>query len=104
MADLVDRSCAHARRLAELLAGGGARIYNDVVINQVLVGFGDLSYTDAVVEEVQRDGTCWLGATTWQGKRLIRISVSNWTTTEADIDRSAEAILRAAASTRPTAR
>ena len=104
VADLVDRSCAHARRLAELLAGGGARIYNDVVLNQVLVGFGDLSYTDAVVEEVQRDGTCWLGATTWQGKRLIRISVSNWTTTEKDIDRSAEAILRAAASARPAPR
>ena len=68
------------------------------MLNQVLVGFGDLSRTDAVVEAVQRDGTCWLAATTWRGERLIRISVSNWTTTESDIDRSADAILRAAAS------
>ena len=87
VADLVDRSCAHAQHMADLLAAGGATIYNDVVLNQVLVGFGDLSGTDAVVEAVQRDGTCWLGATTWQGRRLIRISVSNWTTTEADIER-----------------
>lgn len=99
VADLIERSCAHASRMAELLAAGGARIYNEVVLNQVLVGFGDLSGTDSVVEAVQRDGTCWLGATTWQGKRLIRISVSNWTTTESDIERSADAILRAAAST-----
>ena len=100
VADLIDRSCTHARRMAELLTAGGARVYNDVVLNQVLVGFGDLSRTDAVVEAVQRDGTCWLGATTWRGKRLIRVSVSNWTTTESDIDLSADAILRAAASVR----
>jgi glutamate/tyrosine decarboxylase-like PLP-dependent enzyme len=98
VADLVDRCCAHARRMADLLSAGGARIYNEVVLNQVLVGFGDLSRTDAVIEAVQRDGTCWLAATTWRGERLIRISVSNWTTTESDIDRSADAILRAAAS------
>lgn len=98
VADLVNRSCGHARHMADLLTAGGARIYNKVVLNQVLVGFGDLSRTDAVVEAVQRDGICWLGATTWQRKRLIRISVSNWTTTEADIERSADAILRAAAS------
>jgi glutamate/tyrosine decarboxylase-like PLP-dependent enzyme len=97
VADLVNRSCAHARRIADLLSAGGATIHNEVVLNQVLVGFGDLSRTDAVIEAVQRDGTCWLGATTWRGKRLIRISVSNWTTTEADIDRSADAILSAAA-------
>jgi glutamate/tyrosine decarboxylase-like PLP-dependent enzyme len=98
VADLIDRSCAHARRMARVLSAGGARIYNEVVLNQVLVAFDNLSRTDAVVEAVQRDGTCWLGATTWQGRRLIRISVSNWSTTESDIDRSAEAILRAAAS------
>ncbi len=84
--------------MADLLTAGGAQVHNEVVLNQVLVGFGDLSRTDAVIEAVQKDGTCWLGATTWQGKRLIRISVSNWTTTESDIDRSADAILRAAAS------
>lgn len=101
VADLVDRSCSHARRIADLLSAGGANVHNEVVLNQVLVGFGHLSHTDAVVEAVQRDGTCWLGATTWRGKRLIRISVSNWTTTESDIDRSADAILRAAASVSP---
>lgn len=96
VADLVDRCCALARRMADLLAAGGATIHNDVVLNQVLVGFGDLSLTDAVIEEVQRDGTCWLGGTTWHGRRRIRVSVSNWSTTEADIDASAEAVLAAA--------
>jgi glutamate/tyrosine decarboxylase-like PLP-dependent enzyme len=98
VADLVDRSCTLARRMADALAAGGATVHNDVVLNQVLVGFDDLSRTDAIIEAVQRDGTCWLGGTTWRGARLLRISVSNWTTTEADIDRSAEAILRAAKS------
>ena len=56
---------------------GGATIANEVVLNQVLVGFGDRARTDAVIEAVQRDGTCWLGGTTWRGRRLIRISVSN---------------------------
>ena len=97
VAELVDRCCDHARRMAELLTAGGAKVYNDVVLNQVLVGFGDLSRTDAVVGAVQRDGTCWVGATTWRGQRLIRVSVSNWSTTESDIDLSAGAILRAAA-------
>ena len=96
VADLVDRCCVLASRMADRLATGGATIHNDVVLNQVLVGFDDLSTTDAVIEEVQRDGTCWLGGTTWQGRRLIRVSVSNWSTTEADIDVSAEAILAAA--------
>ena len=103
--DLVERSCVLAARMAERLAEGGATIANDVVLNQVLVGFGDVSLTDdepenrtdAIVAEVQRDGTCWLGATTWHDQRLIRVSVSNATTTEADIDRSADAILAAAA-------
>ena len=76
------------------------RSRNDVVLNQVLVGFGDLSTTDEIVAEVQRDGTCWVGATTWHQQRLIRISVSNATTTEHDIDRSADAILAAAAAVR----
>jgi glutamate/tyrosine decarboxylase-like PLP-dependent enzyme len=97
VADLVERCCALAGRMAERLAEGGATIANDVMLNQVLVGFGDLSKTDAIVAEVQREGTCWLGATTWHDQRLLRISVSNATTTEADIDRSAAAILASAA-------
>ena len=98
VADLVDRSCALARRMAERLADGGATIHNDVVLNQVLVSIGDPSRTDAIVDSVQREGTCWVGGTTWHGHRLIRISVSNATTTERDIDVSADAILAAAAS------
>ena len=94
--DLVERTCVLAARMAARLAEGGATIANDVVLNQVLVGFGDLSTTDEIVAEVQRDGTCWVGATTWHHQRLIRISVSNATTTEHDIDRSADAILAAA--------
>ena len=96
VADLIDRCCSHARRMAELLAAGGATIHNDVVLNQVLVGFDDLARTDEVVDAVQRDGTCWVGGTTWRGKRLMRVAVSNWSTTDEDIDRSAEAILRSA--------
>jgi glutamate/tyrosine decarboxylase-like PLP-dependent enzyme len=98
IADLIDRSCVLAQQMAELLTAGGGTVYNEVVLNQVLVGFGDLSSTDAIVDAVQREGTCWLGATTWQGRRLMRISISNWTTTESDIALSADAILRAAAS------
>ena len=98
VADLVERCCALARRLADGLAAGGAEIANQVVLNQVLAGFGaDDAGTDRIVEEVQRDGTCWLGGTTWRGRRLVRVSVSNWSTTEADVDRSVEAILAAAA-------
>ena len=94
VAELVDRCCRLARRFAAALADGGAEIANDVVLNQVLVSFGD--DTDAIIERVQRDGTCWLGGTTWRGRRYLRISVSGWTTTEADVDRSAAAILRLA--------
>ncbi|GAB3883998.1 pyridoxal phosphate-dependent decarboxylase family protein [Terrabacter terrigena] len=96
VADLVDRSCALAQRMAGRLRAGGATIHNDVVLNQVLVSIGDPADTDAVIERVQRDGTCWVGGTTWRGLRLIRVSVSNATTTEADIDASADAILASA--------
>ena len=94
VAELVDRCCALARRIAAGLRDGGAEILNEVVLNQVLVRFGER--TDEVVERVQRDGTCWLGGTTWQGRRAMRISVSGWNTTEADADRSVRAILAAA--------
>jgi glutamate/tyrosine decarboxylase-like PLP-dependent enzyme len=96
VADLVDRCCALARRFAERLAAvDGVTIANDVVLNQVLVGFGDDDRTDRVVDEVQRSGVCWLGATTWHGHRLMRISVSNWRTTADDVDRSVDAIVAA---------
>jgi glutamate/tyrosine decarboxylase-like PLP-dependent enzyme len=94
VADLVDRLCVLARRFADRLVERGATVHNDIVLNQVLVSLGDPSRTDAIIEAIQQDGTCWLGGTTWRGQRLIRISVSNWSTTEDDIDRSADAILR----------
>ncbi len=97
VAELVDRCCLLARRFADGLTAGGAEIVNDVVLNQVLVSFGDDDRNDAVVAGVQREGTCWLGGTTWRGRRLLRISVSNYSTTEQDVDLSVAAILRVAA-------
>jgi len=97
VADLVERSCAHARLFAELLEASGATILNDVVLNQVLVRFGDGETTREVIRRVQADGTCWLGGTDWQGEHAMRISVSNWRTTREDVERSVAAILAAAA-------
>jgi len=99
VAELVDRCCAHARRFAEQLEHAGATVINDVVLNQVLVRFGDGERTREVIERVQRDGTCWLSGTDWNGEHAMRISVSNWRTTSSDVDRSATAILAAASMT-----
>ena len=110
VAELVERCCAHARRFAEALAEGpGVEVLNDVVLNQVLVRFTDQAgdhdqYTRAVIEAVQNDGTCWLGGTSWHGMEAMRISVSNWSTTSEDVERSIEAILRAAAAAKSLAR
>jgi len=95
----VDRCCDHAVRFAELLgAEPGVEILNDVVLNQVLVRFGDDdALTQATVKGVQEDGTCWLSGTVWRGKSAMRVSVSNWRTNEEDVERSAAAILEAAA-------
>ena len=91
----MDRCCRLARRFADGLAAGGLAIVNDVVLNQVLVSFGDdTARTDRIIAAIQRDGTCWMGGTTWRGTRLMRISVSNYSTTEADIDMSVAAVLR----------
>jgi glutamate/tyrosine decarboxylase-like PLP-dependent enzyme len=103
IADLVERLCLRARQMAERLGRErDVRILNDVVLNQVLVRFdppggGDAdAFTRAVIARVQRDGTCWLGGTRWRDQQAMRVSVSNWSTTEEDIDRSADAILAAA--------
>jgi glutamate/tyrosine decarboxylase-like PLP-dependent enzyme len=99
VADLVDRCCHLARRFAEQLAAApGVEVVNDVVLNQVLVRFSDDAHTDRVVARVQDDGTCWVGATTWREMRLMRISVSGWTTTDDDVDRCVAAMLAAHAS------
>ncbi len=91
IAAMTDRCCAHARRFAELLEAGGLDVINDVVLNQVLV-----RCEPEIVTRIQEDGTCWLSGTQWNGEHAIRISVSNWRTTEDDVDRSAAAILAAA--------
>ncbi len=96
VAELVERCCSLARRFADQLGAiEGVSIGNDVVLNQVLVDFGDAARTDRVIERVQRSGECWMGATTWHGRRLMRISVSSWRTTEADVDRSVAAVVAA---------
>jgi glutamate/tyrosine decarboxylase-like PLP-dependent enzyme len=102
VAALVERCCGLARRFAERLAAAdGVEVLNEVVLNQVLVRFraadGDHdAHTRRVVERVQQDGTCWMSGTSWQGRAAMRISVSNWSTDEADVDRSVAAILRCA--------
>ena len=96
LADLIERNCRLARRFAEALQQGGCEILNEVVLNQVLVSFGDAARTRQVIERVQRDGTCWCGPTDWQGRTAMRISVSSWATRDEDVERSVTAILRAA--------
>ena len=98
LSDLVERTCRHAERFAAGLRAAGYEILNHVVINQVLVRFGDDSRTQHVIDGVQHDGACWCGGTTWQGQRAMRISVSSWVTSEQDVDRSLAAILRIARS------
>jgi glutamate/tyrosine decarboxylase-like PLP-dependent enzyme len=95
---LVDRCCAQARRLAEGLDAAGHEVLNEVVLNQVVVAFGDDATTRAVIAGVQAEGTCWAGGTVWRGRAAMRISLSSWATTDADVERSLEAILRLARS------
>jgi glutamate/tyrosine decarboxylase-like PLP-dependent enzyme len=96
LADLVERTCRHAVRFAEGLRAAGHAVLNEVVLNQVLVSFGDAETTRRVIAALQADGTCWCGATFWQGKTAMRISVSSWATTGADVEKSLAAMLAAA--------
>ena len=96
LADLIERDCRHATRFAEGLRAAGFEILNDVVLNQVLVSFGDEETTRRVVAAVKEDGTCWAGVTVWQGRTAMRISVTGWSTTGDDVERSLAAMLRAA--------
>jgi glutamate/tyrosine decarboxylase-like PLP-dependent enzyme len=96
LADLIERTCRYAGQFAEGLRAAGHRVLNDVVLNQVLVSFGSAERTREVIDRVQRDGTCWCGGTIWQGHAAMRISVSSWATTEADVERSLAAILSVA--------
>jgi glutamate/tyrosine decarboxylase-like PLP-dependent enzyme len=96
IAEIVERNCRQARRFAERLSEAGFTILNDVALNQVLVSFGDAARTRDVIARVQADGTCWCGVTVWQGQTAMRISVSSWATTDADVERSADAMIRIA--------
>ncbi len=102
LTELVERNCRQARRFAEGLAAAGYRVLNDVVLNQVLVSFGEPEFTRRVIAEIQSDGTLWAGETVWQGHTAMRISVINWSTTDADVEMSLEAIVRIAAAQRAT--
>jgi len=99
LAEMLNLCCSNARRFADGLEKAGFEILNDVTLNQVLVSFGDDSRTRRIIEAIQADGTCWCGVTVWQGQTAMRISVSNWSTTPADVDASLEAIIRLAGET-----
>ncbi len=96
LAEMIQRNCRQARRFAEGLKAAGYEILNDVVLNQVLVSFGDPAMTNRVIAEIQQDGTCWCGGTVWQGKTAMRISVCSFATTDEDVEQSLKAMLRIA--------
>ncbi len=96
LAELIERTCRHARVFSQRLAEAGFEILNDVVLNQVLVSFGDDGETRRVLAKVQEEGTCWASGTNWHGRQAMRVSVSSWMTTSGDVDRSVEAIVRVA--------
>ena len=96
LANLIERTCTHARHFASGLRDAGFTILNEVVINQVLVSFGSPERTLEVIRRVQDEGVCWAGPTVWQGQTAMRISVSSWATTEQDVNRSLAAIIQVA--------
>jgi len=96
VSEMIERNCRQARRFAEGFQAAGYKVLNDVVLNQVLVSFGDADTTNRIIAGIQTDGTCWCGGTVWQGQTAMRISVSSWATTDADVEASLEAMLRVA--------
>ncbi|MBF0276950.1 MAG: aspartate aminotransferase family protein [SAR324 cluster bacterium] len=96
LADMIERTCCHASRFAEGLKEAGHRILNEVVLNQVIVSFGDEEANCRVIAGIQQEGTCWCGPTVWQNQPGMRISVSSWATTEEDVERSLAAMIRIA--------
>jgi glutamate/tyrosine decarboxylase-like PLP-dependent enzyme len=94
LAELVDRNCSQAQQFAKGLNNAGFAILNDIVLNQVLVHFGDAERTQKVIQEIQEEGVCWCGSTAWQGKPAMRISISGWNTTDEDVQRSLESMIR----------
>ena len=96
LSEMIERNCRQAARFAEGLEAAGYDILNDVELNQVMVSFGEAQTTERVIARVQQEGTCWCGGTVWHGRAAMRISVSSWATTDADIEQSLEAIVRIA--------
>jgi threonine aldolase len=97
---MIEQNCRQAARFAEGLRAAGHSVLNDVELNQVLVSFGDDDATRRVIAALQQEGTCWCGGTVWHGRAAMRISVSSWATTDDDVERSLEAMLRVATQTR----
>jgi glutamate/tyrosine decarboxylase-like PLP-dependent enzyme len=95
LAELVERNCRQAKWLAEQLTRAGVEVLNEVVLNQVVVHFGDDNGTRRVISALQASGVCWCGGTTWRGRHAMRISLSSWATTDADLKQSLAAILAA---------
>ncbi len=96
LADMIESNCRHARQFAEGLQKAGFTILNEVVLNQVLVSFGDSDTTLNIIKKIQEEGTCWCGGTTWKQKPAMRISVSSWATTDEDVSLSLAAMLKVA--------
>jgi glutamate/tyrosine decarboxylase-like PLP-dependent enzyme len=100
LTELVERNCGQARRFGEALSKAGFEVLNDVVLNQVLVSFGDAERTRQLIAAIQQDGTMWAGETVWQRRTAMRISVCSWMTTDEDVERSIAAICRLASAAR----
>jgi len=95
LAEMIGRNCRQARHFGEGLMQAGAEVLNEIVLNQVVVAFGDDATTEATIKAVQESGVCWCGGTKWKGRAAMRISVSSWATTDDDVERSLEAIVAA---------
>jgi len=96
LSDSIERNCRQAALFAGRLRAAGFEVLNDVVLNQVLVSFGSAENTRRVIAGVQNEGTCWCGGTEWHGRTAMRISVSNWSTSDQDVERSVAAIVQIA--------
>jgi glutamate/tyrosine decarboxylase-like PLP-dependent enzyme len=96
IADLVERLCAHARRFADRLGEiDGVEVLNDVVFTQVCFSVGDEERTERVIRALLEDGTAWVTGSRWRGRPVLRISVSNWSTSEEDVEATVQALARA---------
>jgi glutamate/tyrosine decarboxylase-like PLP-dependent enzyme len=103
LAAMIERTCRLAARFADGLRNAGYSVLNEVVLNQVLVSFGENELTRRIIADIQNDGVCWCSGTEWRGRAAMRISVSSWKTTEDDVDKSVAAIVRIASGLKRTA-